>query len=64
MVKTVPKAQHNIDFDYWTMMNARNVATKSRDVEWLISDVTEIKLHPDIMNWERRFSLSKMYNVV
>jgi len=47
----VPKARHNVDFDYWIMMNnTGTVATKSRDMEWLISDVTEIKLHPDIMN--------------
>lgn len=63
MEKMAAKAQHNVDFGYWIMMNITGIlAIKSRDMEWLIGDVTEIKLRPNVMNWERRFSLSKMYN--
>jgi hypothetical protein len=63
MEKKVAKAQHNVDFGYWIMMNNTGIlAIKSRDMEWLTSDVTEIKLRPNTMNWERRFSLSKTYS--
>jgi hypothetical protein len=45
MEKMVAKAQHNVDFGYWIMMNKTGIlAIKSRDMEWLVSDVTEIKL--------------------
>lgn len=63
MEKMAPKARHNVDFGYWIMMNNTGIlAIKSRYTESLINDVTEIKLHSDIMNWEHRFSLSKTHN--
>jgi hypothetical protein len=53
----------NVDFGYWIMMtNTGILAIKSRDNEWLISDVTEINLQPNTMNWEFRLSLSEAHN--
>ena len=41
MEKMAPKAQHNVDFGYWVMMNNTGIlAIKSRYMEWLINDVT------------------------
>ena len=53
----------NVDFGYWIMMtNTGILAIKSRDNERLISDVTEINLQPNTMNWEFRLSLSEAHN--
>jgi hypothetical protein len=63
--KTGAKARPNVEFDYWTMMNNNGIlAIITRDIEWLRSDVTEDKMHTNVMNWECRFSLSKTHNGV
>ena len=52
MENMVRKAWHNGDFGYWIMMDDTGILPiKSRYMEWLISDVTEIKLHSNIRNW-------------
>jgi hypothetical protein len=59
------RARHSAEFDCWTVMNNTGMlAIISRDKQWLRSDVTEVKLHTNIMTWECRFSLSKTHKGV
>jgi hypothetical protein len=56
-------AEHSIELDHWIMFHETEVLAKtSGHMGGLVKEATEIKLHPDNINREEGFKVSKAWN--